>query len=178
MSTAITVPVAVHGQNEFDERVEMSCGGSLHAQSIDRIQVNIGLTCDLACRHCHVESSPKRKEQMDWPTMLLVLRAAKRAGAETLDITGGAPEMNPNFRRFVMIARCRDLDVLVRTNLTIMRRDGYTDLPEFYRLIPPIRRMMDPPLRAHSFAVPTPSRLPRRSTSLSESMSPWYDPAN
>ena len=133
MSTAITVPLTVHGQNEFDERVEMSCGGSLHARSIERIQVNIGLTCDLACRHCHVESSPKRTEQMDWRTMLLVLRAAKRAGVETLDITGGAPEMNPNFRRFVMIARCRDLDVLVRTNLTIMHRDGYTDLPEFYR---------------------------------------------
>jgi radical SAM/Cys-rich protein len=132
MSTAITVPLTLHERNEFDERIAATCGGPLHARSIETIQVNIGLTCDLACRHCHVESSPKRTEQMDWETLLLVLQAAKRANVKTLDITGGAPEMNPGFRRFVMIARCRDLDVLVRTNLTIMHRDGYTDLPEFY----------------------------------------------
>ncbi len=133
MSSATTIPLTLHGRNEFDERVEAACGGPLRARSIETIQVNIGLTCDLACRHCHVESSPQRTEQMDWRTMLLVLQAAKRAGVKTLDITGGAPEMNPSFRRFVMIARCRDLDVLVRTNLTIMHHDGYTDLPEFYR---------------------------------------------
>ena len=133
MSSATTIPLTLHGRNEFDERVEAACGGPLRARSIETIQVNIGLTCDLACRHCHVESSPKRTEQMDWRTMLLVLQAAKRAKVKTLDITGGAPEMNPSFLRFVMIARCRDLDVLVRTNLTIMHHDGYTDLPEFYR---------------------------------------------
>ncbi len=133
MSTAIAVPLTVHGRNEFDERVEANRGGPLCAHSIETIQVNIGLTCDLACRHCHVESSPKRTEQMDWRTILLVLQAAKRAGASTLDITGGAPEMNPNFRRFVMIARSNDLRVLVRTNLTIMLREGHGDLPEFYR---------------------------------------------
>ena len=133
MGMAITIPLTLHGRNVFDERVETVCGGPLRAPSIETIQANIGLTCDLACRHCHVESSPKRTEQMDWRTMLLVLRAAKQAGAGTLDITGGAPEMNPNFRRFVMIARRRDLEVLVRTNLTIMQHDGYTDLPEFYR---------------------------------------------
>ena len=133
MSTATTVSLTLHGRNEFDERVKASCGGPLRAHSIETIQVNIGLTCDLACRHCHVESSPKRTEQMEWRTMLLVLQAAKRAGVKTLDITGGAPEMNPNFRRFVMIARSNDLRVLVRTNLTIMLREGYGDLPEFYR---------------------------------------------
>ena len=133
MSTAITVPLTLHGRNEFDDRVAAACGGPLHARSIETIQVNIGLTCDLACRHCHVESSPKRTEQMDWRTMLLVLQAAKGADVKTLDITGGAPEMNPSFRRFVMAARGEELDVLVRTNLTIMHHDGYTDLPEFYR---------------------------------------------
>ena len=133
MSTATTVSLTLHGRNEFDERVKASCGGPLRAHSIETIQVNIGLTCDLACRHCHVESSPKRTEQMEWRTMLLVLQAAKRAGVKTLDITGGAPEMNPNFRRFVMIVRSNDLRVLVRTNLTIMLREGYGDLPEFYR---------------------------------------------
>ena len=133
MGMAISVPLMLHGRNAFDEHVEAACGRPLRATSIETLQVNIGLTCDLACRHCHVESSPKRTEQMEWRTMVMVLQAAKRAGVQTLDITGGAPEMNPNFRRFVMIARCKDLDVLVRTNLTIMQHDGYTDLPEFYR---------------------------------------------
>ena len=133
MSKANTVPLTLHGRNEFDERVIAAGGGPLRTRSIETIQVNIGLTCDLACRHCHVESSPKRTEQMDWRTMLLVLQAAKRANVKTPDITGGAPEMNPNLRRVVMIARCRDLDVLVRTNLTIMLREGYGDLPELYR---------------------------------------------
>lgn len=131
MTTTIAVPLTFQGRNEFDERVKTACGGPLRARSIETMQVSVGLTCDLACRHCHVESSPKRSEQMDWRTMLFVLQGAKRAGVKTLDITGGAPEMNPHFRRFVMIARCRDLDVMVRTNLTIMLRDGYTDLPEF-----------------------------------------------
>ncbi len=132
MTATTTVPLTVQGRNEFDERVEASCGGPLRARSIDTIQVNIGLTCDLACRHCHVESSPKRTEQMDWETMEQTIAAAKRCGAQTIDITGGAPEMNPHFRRFVELARSEGFAVLVRTNLTIMLRDGYTDLPEFY----------------------------------------------
>lgn len=65
--------------------------------------------------------------------MLLVLDAAKRADVKILDITGGAPEMNPHFQQFVTIARSRDLAVLVRTNLTIMNYDEYGDLPTFYR---------------------------------------------
>lgn len=125
--------MAVYVRNEFDERVEEATGSPLRAQSIDTIQVNIGLTCDLACRHCHVESSPNRKEQMDWETILLTLSAARRAGARTIDITGGAPEMNPHFRRFVRSARNENLEVIVRTNLTIMGHQGYQDLPEFYR---------------------------------------------
>ncbi len=133
MSTAITIPLTITERNEFDARVDAHALEPLRATSLDTLQVNIGLTCDLACRHCHVASSPKRTEQMDWPTLMLVLEAAQRSSVKTLDITGGAPEMNPSFRRFVMAARGEDLDVLVRTNLTIMHHDGYTDLPEFYR---------------------------------------------
>ncbi len=105
----------------------------LHARTIETIQVNIGLACDLACRHCHVESGPQRPEQMTWETMQLVLDAAGRANAGTLDITGGAPEMNPLFRRFTSAARNAGLHVIVRTNLTIMLREGYRDLPTFCR---------------------------------------------
>lgn len=127
------VTLTVNGRNQFDEAVETAIGEPLRAGTIDTIQVNIGLTCNLACHHCHVESGPKRTEQMDWDTMLLVLRAAERSGATTIDITGGAPEMNPHFRRLVRLARAKGLEVIVRTNLTIMLHDGYSDLPEFFR---------------------------------------------
>lgn len=117
----------------FDACVIADQGAPLHACAIDTVQVNIGLTCDLACRHCHVSSSPKRTEQMDWPTMELVLAAARRAGAQTIDITGGAPEMNPHFRSLIDHAVRLPVDVMVRTNLTILLEDGYRDYPEYYR---------------------------------------------
>jgi radical SAM/Cys-rich protein len=126
------VSLTIHGRNSFDDRVAGATGADLGALDIDTVQVNIGLRCNLACHHCHVESSPKRTEEMDWPTMLLVLDAARRAGAHTLDITGGAPEMHPNFRRFVLAAREQNLAVMVRTNLTILLEKGYEDLPEFF----------------------------------------------
>jgi radical SAM/Cys-rich protein len=113
--------------------MEQATGGPLHGASIDTVQANIGLRCNLACHHCHVESSPIRKEEMSWETMLLVLDAARRAGATTLDITGGAPEMHPPFRAFVAAAKDLGLHVMVRTNLTIMLEEGYGDLPEFFR---------------------------------------------
>lgn len=133
MITPQTILLTIAGEDTFGHHVAKATGASLRAATISTIQVNIGLTCDLACRHCHVESSPRRTEQMDWPTMLLVFQAAVRAGTRTLDITGGAPEMNPNLRRFVSIARFIGLQVIVRTNLTIMLEDAYANMPKFYR---------------------------------------------
>ncbi len=133
MSGSPTVSLEVSYPDDFAPRAERVLGGPMRALGIDTIQVNIGLTCNLACRHCHVESSPARAEQMDWDTMQLVLAAARRACAATLDITGGAPEMNPHFRELVQAARRSGLTVLVRTNLTILLEAGYTDLPEFFR---------------------------------------------
>lgn len=120
------------GQRRFDQMVHSAQGGPLVGQTLDTVQVNIGLTCNLACRHCHVESGPKRTEQMAWETMRLVLDAAKACKAKTLDITGGAPEMNPHFRRFVEAGLAEGLNVMVRTNLTILLHKGYTDLPEWF----------------------------------------------
>lgn len=117
----------------FNNRVRHETGDDLRGLSIDTVQVNIGLRCNLACRHCHVKSSPKRTEEMDWPTMQMVLDAVRVSGAKTLDITGGAPEMNPLFRRFVSASSATGVDVMVRTNLTIMLKPGYEDLPQFYR---------------------------------------------
>lgn len=123
---------STHG-NAFDQRALQATGENLTGLSIETIQVNIGLKCDLACCHCHVESSPLRTEQMDWPTMELILVAAEKARARTIDITGGAPEMNPHFQRFVIAARKVGIQVTVRTNLTILLKEGYTELPGFYR---------------------------------------------
>lgn len=117
----------------FEGQVARCGDGDLRAREIDTIQVNIGLTCNLACHHCHVESSPKRTEQMSWETMEMVLRAAEAAGASTVDITGGAPEMNPFFRQFVAAARGRSLRVIVRTNLTILLTPEHAGLPEFFK---------------------------------------------
>jgi radical SAM/Cys-rich protein len=125
------VPLTIPAGNAFDVRVA-EAGGPLRAAAIDTLQLNIGLTCNLACRHCHVESSPTRPEQMTWETMSLALAAAGRAKARTIDITGGAPEMNPHFRELVRAARRAGFQVIVRTNLTIMLEEGYTDLPAFF----------------------------------------------
>ncbi|MBE7506928.1 MAG: arsenosugar biosynthesis radical SAM protein ArsS [Planctomycetia bacterium] len=131
MTAPATVPLTIAGASEFDRRVIEETGEPLHASSIDTMQVNVGLTCNMACRHCHVEASPQRTEKMSWETMLQVIEAAQRGGARCIDITGGEPAMNPDFRRFVTAARSAGFEVIVRTDLTIMLEDGYRDLPEF-----------------------------------------------
>ncbi|MDW8263099.1 MAG: arsenosugar biosynthesis radical SAM protein ArsS [Phycisphaerales bacterium] len=92
--------------------------------------------CNLACHHCHVEAGPKRREIMSWQTMQRILgwldANGRSAGIETIDITGGAPEMNPNFRRFVEEVRARGYHVLDRCNLTILLEAGYEDLIDFF----------------------------------------------
>jgi radical SAM/Cys-rich protein len=119
--------------SSFAAVVADATGAPLQAEAITTLQVNVGLRCNLACHHCHVESGPKRPEAMDWATMALVLAAARSASVRTVDITGGAPELNPDFRRFVAAARAQGHEVMVRTNLTIALQPGHTDLPEFFR---------------------------------------------
>ncbi len=120
--------------SDFDDCVSTdTIPGLIAADKLTTIQVNIGLTCNLICRHCHVNSSPRRKEQMDWDTLEAILKLADESGADTVDITGGAPEMNPHFKDFIRALRQRGLHVMVRTNLTIMLEPGYESIPEFYR---------------------------------------------
>jgi radical SAM/Cys-rich protein len=120
------------GAPSFGRVVAETLGTPLKAQAIDTVQVNIGLRCNLACRHCHVLSSPKRAESMEWGTMCAVLAAARACGARTLDITGGAPEMHPHFEAFVDAALADGLQVMVRTNLTIMLATEYAHFPAFF----------------------------------------------
>lgn len=95
------------------------------------LQVNLGYVCNLACLHCHVAAGPHRKEAMDRTTAETVVRFLDHPGIDTLDLTGGAPEMNPNFRWLVSEARKREKRVLDRCNLTILGETGHEDLAEF-----------------------------------------------
>ena len=96
------------------------------------LQINVGRLCNLACKHCHVEAGPNRKEIMSKEVMKACLNVYSAWGFETIDITGGAPEMNPDFRWFVEEC-CRICNhVIVRSNMVIMLEEGYTDLPDFY----------------------------------------------
>lgn len=119
--------------SEFAERIFGATGEELRATGITTIQVNLGRACNLQCVHCHVSSSPKRKEAMSWETMELVISAAKKVDCGLVDITGGAPELNPHFRRFVEAVTGLGFPVLVRTNLTVLLAPGMETTPEFFR---------------------------------------------
>jgi radical SAM/Cys-rich protein len=119
--------------NEFDQKILESTGQPLRAEKVSIVQVNVGLVCNQKCLHCHVAASPRRKEQMGWETMRLVLDVARQVNCSRLDVTGGAPEINPFFRRFVVSASQMDLPVQVRTNLTILTEPGYEDMPGFMK---------------------------------------------
>ena len=119
--------------NAFDKEIAKYNGEGLHGLDIETVQVNIGLKCNLECVHCHVVSSPRRKEMMDWATMEHVMAAAEKAQPKLVDITGGAPEMHPMFRRFVRRLREKGFPVMVRTNLTILLEPGFETTPDFFR---------------------------------------------
>ena len=103
----------------------------LHAHTIDILQVNVGLMCNMTCTHCHVDAGPDRKEIMPRETVDACLRAVKLAGIKTIDLTGGAPEMNPEFRYFVKGATQLGCHVIDRCNLTILTLPKYKTLPKF-----------------------------------------------
>lgn len=103
----------------------------LHALGISTLMVNVGHRCNQACGHCHVDAGPNRTEEMNRETVDLVLRAVRDLHIETLDITGGAPELNPHFRYLASEASRLACQVVDRCNLTIFFEPGYEDLPEF-----------------------------------------------
>jgi radical SAM/Cys-rich protein len=118
--------------NDFERQVKEATDHSLTAETLDILQVNVGLRCNNSCTHCHLESGPHRSELMDWPTMEAVIRAADSVRPDLLDITGGAPELNPHLRDFVRSLRGRGHPVQVRTNLTVFFEPGMEGMPEFY----------------------------------------------
>lgn len=104
---------------------------ALKRGKLETLQANLGYRCNQACLHCHVAASPKRTEAMSWETMTQLLEFARRQQIKTLDLTGGAPEMNPHFRDLVRTARAMGMRVIDRCNLSILCEPGYEDLAQF-----------------------------------------------
>ena len=99
--------------------------------SLRTLQVNVGYLCNQACKHCHVNAGPKRTEVMTEDTFDAVIDFLDRSLVRRLDLTGGAPELNPYFRRLVLAARTRKIEVIDRCNLTVLAETGQEDLAEF-----------------------------------------------
>jgi radical SAM/Cys-rich protein len=118
-------------QPPFGQRLAESGQAQLRASGIQVLQVNVGKLCNQTCRHCHVDAGPERREIMTRETMSTCLDVLNRARIPNLDVTGGAPEMNPHFRWFVAEARTLGTHVIDRCNLTILLAAGHDDLPEF-----------------------------------------------
>ena len=119
----------------FKQKISESGQFPLRAKNLEILQINVGYMCNQVCKHCHVDAGPDRKEIMTREIMEQCLEVLKNTTAHTLDLTGGAPEMNPNFRWFVEEAsKIGVKDFIVRSNLTIMRSNKkYYDLPEFFK---------------------------------------------
>ena len=103
----------------------------IRRERLNTLQVNVGYRCNQSCVHCHVAAGPNRTEEMSGEVADLIIAFVERQKVSTLDITGGAPELNPHFRRMVVAARDIGLRVMDRCNLTIFEVEGQNDLAQF-----------------------------------------------
>ncbi len=128
---AVDLSASPHG-GDFSQALSASGWEALRPGPVEIFQINLGKLCNMTCRHCHVDAGPDRTEEtMDRATAEACLRALDRTGAHTVDLTGGAPELNPNFRFLVDEAVRRGKHVIDRCNLTILLVPGLRDLPEW-----------------------------------------------
>ena len=111
--------------------LEVSGFPGLRRKNLETLQVNLGYRCNQSCVHCHVNAGPTRTEEMTLETMRTVLRYLDATGVGTLDITGGAPELNPHFRELIEGARALGVHVIDRCNLTILEEPEKEGLAEF-----------------------------------------------
>jgi radical SAM/Cys-rich protein len=112
-------------------RLQQTDFPAITRHTLQIVQVNLGYLCNLSCSHCHVNAGPKRTELMDKATIDLVLDFVCKHNIHTLDLTGGAPEMNPHFKYLITKARALDVNVIDRCNLVILQEPGYEDIAEF-----------------------------------------------
>jgi radical SAM/Cys-rich protein len=125
-------PAQASRADDFEEKLHVH-GLELRATTVEVLQVNVGKLCNQACKHCHVDASPTRSEIMTRETAEQVIAALRKFHIPKLDITGGAPELNPSFRYLVTEAHALGTHITVRHNLTVMFEPGQNDLPEFFR---------------------------------------------
>jgi radical SAM/Cys-rich protein len=114
---------------------ENNCQNNLQpltSSKLEIFQINVGKLCNMTCNHCHVDASPDRKENMDRQTIDACLAALDQTEAHTVDITGGAPELNPHFRYLVEQCIARGKHVIDRCNLTVLLLPIMQDLPEWF----------------------------------------------
>ncbi len=131
MSTALRV-IPDFDPEPFDRVLRRHALGPLTAAPVSWLQVNLGKLCNQACRHCHVDAGPKRTEVMDARTVDRLIELLEGAPeVDLVDLTGGAPELNPQFRRLVAAARSLGKRVIDRCNLTVLFEPGQEDLVEF-----------------------------------------------
>jgi radical SAM/Cys-rich protein len=128
-----TVAVTDNEGVPFYEYVLLASGGELRGRKVEIMQVNIGLKCNQACKHCHVDASPTRTECMEPKVMQDVIDAAVRTKCRLVEITGGAPELHTKFRWFITELHRQGVPVRLRTNLTVLLEKGLEDLPELFR---------------------------------------------
>jgi len=118
---------------EFEEKLREIEQWPLRASGIETLQVNVGKLCNQTCRHCHVDAGPTRTEAMTRETAELVVGVLRRYAITAVDITGGAPELNPNFEYLVREGHSLGRHVIDRCNLTVFYVEGKGNLPEFLR---------------------------------------------
>ena len=118
----------------FKEKVKNSNIQQVRPKGLEILQINVGYMCNQVCSHCHVDAGPDRKEIMTQETMEQILQVLRNSKINTVDLTGGAPEMHPQFRWFVEKIRKTEVEeIIVRSNLTIiLANKKYNDLPEFF----------------------------------------------
>ncbi len=119
----------------FNEKLEQNGINPLRSSGINIMQLNLGKMCNQTCKHCHVDAGPDRKEIMKRSTMQLCLDVLKNSDIDVVDLTGGAPELNPDFRWFVEQLKNLGKHVMVRCNLTIiLANKRFHDLPDFFKM--------------------------------------------
>jgi len=125
------LPLAGHPGGDFDAHLRAAGLAPLAAAGLEVFQVNVGRVCNQTCHHCHVDAGPDRTESMSRETAELCMRVLATTDIPTVDITGGAPEVNPSFEYLVEESRRLGRHVMDRCNLTILTAPRYAHLPEF-----------------------------------------------
>ncbi len=127
-ATLATVPLA----RSFETSLAQSSLYPLRATGVDILQINVGKKCNQTCRHCHVDAGPDRTEVMPRDVLEKCLEVLSTTDIPTIDITGGAPELHPDFRELVQRARAMGKHVMDRCNLTVLLLPNYAALPKFF----------------------------------------------